>query len=50
MMTMIRVDDSIDNCPLVDNQDQADHDSDGVGNACDSDWSARTSPLQSYRI
>jgi len=31
------VEDSIDNCPLVANEDQADFDGDGYGDACDAD-------------
>ena len=27
-----------DNCPLAGNPDQADHDADGLGDACDLDW------------
>ncbi len=30
--------DSVDNCPNVTNQDQEDSDGDGVGNACDADY------------
>ncbi|HEV8361384.1 MAG TPA: thrombospondin type 3 repeat-containing protein, partial [Candidatus Thermoplasmatota archaeon] len=30
--------DDADNCPSVDNHDQADKDNDGIGNACDEDY------------
>src|SRR5262245_29869669 len=29
------VDDAVDNCPLINNPDQADLDADGIGNDCD---------------
>ena len=31
------VDDAVDNCPLIANQDQIDFDNDGLGNSCDQD-------------
>ncbi len=32
------IEDSVDNCPLVANEDQVDSDGDGVGDACESDF------------
>ncbi|MEE9371617.1 MAG: thrombospondin type 3 repeat-containing protein [Saprospiraceae bacterium] len=31
------IDDSVDNCPLIANEDQIDFDNDGLGNSCDQD-------------
>lgn len=44
------IDDSIDNCPGVDNPDQADDDNDGIGNACDTAGVSVSSIAQSTPV